>query len=336
MQADLASLRALMRALPDTPSRNPVFPHPAFFARSFETRQVGFLYDRVMGQADDLALAQLVRLAQATDNPQRADAQSALAFVHFALGDAAHTQRGLEHIQAALKGLNNYPSAVFWGRSLAWGGPYSDKDLKVAMNFLAAAGRMPDQRREQKAPMDPLNTEAVHTATLEHLLQNEPDMPYRSNYMPLLEQVRPMRQLQDAFKLQFQRSDAFKPVDQVLGEFKTWLSRNAPPFAAAPSLPKQWTGWQGLSELMAYQEQWARRLHAGTEPRAQVKVWLGSVDALNGKLQAALSATERSLVFQLMQSTEPFPENVKPMTALQAVQSGVARSCSLSQTWRGQ
>ena len=334
LQPDVSSLRARLIQFSDAPALNPVFPHPHFFARSFENRQIGFLYDRVIRQADEQALAQLVQLAQTPDTPQRADAQSALAFVHFALASEANTQRGVALIQAAIKGVNNYPSVVFWGRSLAWGGPYSEKNLKTAMNYLGAAGSIPQSRRDQKTPMDPLNAELVHTLTLEHLIQNEPEMPFRDAYAPMLEQAQPMRKIQATYKTQFERSAAFKPVNQILGEFKALFGRADLVANWGSRSSRVWSGWEGLQAALANQEQVARQVLAAKAPSASEQTMLASMDALNERLQVALSQLERPLYFQLMSSNEDFPHSVKAVTTLATVQESLSRSCALSQTWQ--
>ena len=314
---------------------NKVFPNARFFARSFEGRAVGYLYDRVVLQADMFALSYLIRLKQSTEVQIRNDALSALAFIHFQMANSADNQRGLEYIQTAIKGLNSYPAVVFWGRSHVWGDTYSETNLNIAMNFLAAAGRLPQERQKQNNRIDPLNTEEAHTQTLMHLIANVPDMPYRSSYEPLYAQGMAIMRIQEEYKQQYAKSNNFTSVNQVLQELDTFLG--SPEMAQAfeqgkTSSPTQ--GWDKLTATLTHQEQVAQHIHGPDTLNTAQKGMLVKLETLNQKLQTALVQSQRGLAFQLMSSNEGFPQKIKAVRSLSLVEYSLSRSCSLSATWQ--
>ena len=314
---------------------NKVFPNARFFARSFEGRAVGYLYDRVVLQADMFALSYLIRLKQSTEVQIRNDALSALAFIHFQMANSADNQRGLEYIQTAIKGLNSYPAVVFWGRSHVWGDTYSETNLNIAMNFLAAAGRLPQERQTQNNRIDPLNTQEVHTQTLMHLIANVPDMPYRSSYEPLYAQGMAIMRIQEEYKQQYAKSNNFSSVNQVLQELDTFLG--SPEMAQAfeqgkTSSPTQ--GWDKLTATLTHQEQVAQHIHGPDTLNTAQKGMLVKLETLNQKLQTALVQSHRGLAFQLMSSNEGFPQKIKAVRSLSLVEYSLSRSCSLSATWQ--
>ena len=314
---------------------NKVFPNARFFARSFEHWAVGYLYDRVVLQADMFALSYLIRLKQSTEVQIRNDALSALAFIHFQMANSADNQRGLEYIQTAIKGLNSYPAVVFWGRSHVWGDTYSETNLNIAMNFLAAAGRLPQERQKQNNRIDPLNTEEAHTQTLMHLIANVPDMPYRSSYEPLYAQGMAIMRIQEEYKQQYAKSNNFTSVNQVLQELDTFLG--SPEMAQAfeqgkTSSPTQ--GWDKLTATLTHQEQVAQHIHGPDTLNTAQKGMLVKLETLNQKLQTALVQSQRGLAFQLMSSNEGFPQKIKAVRSLSLVEYSLSRSCSLSATWQ--
>ena len=314
---------------------NKVFPNARFFVRSFESRAVGYLYDRVVLQADMFALSYLIRLKQSTEVQIRNDALSALAFIHFQMANSADNQRGLEYIQTAIKGLNSYPAVVFWGRSHVWGDTYSETNLNIAMNFLAAAGRLPQERQKQNNRIDPLNTEEAHTQTLMHLIANVPDMPYRSSYESLYAQGMAIMRIQEEYKQQYAKSNNFTSVNQVLQELDTFLG--SPEMAQAfeqgkTSSPTQ--GWDKLTATLTHQEQVAQHIHGPDTLNTAQKGMLVKLETLNQKLQTALVQSQRGLAFQLMSSNEGFPQKIKAVRSLSLVEYSLSRSCSLSATWQ--
>ena len=314
---------------------NKVFPNARFFARSFEHWVVGYLYDRVVLQADILALSYLIRLKQSTNVQIRNDAFAALAFIHFQMDNSADNQRGLEYIQTAIKGLNSYPAVVFWGRSLVWGETYSVKNLNTAMNFLAAAGRLPQERQEQNVRIDPLHTLEVHTQTLMHLMANVPDMPYRDIYEPVFEQGMAITRIQEDYKQQYAKSNDFRAVTQVLQEFDTLLGSPEMAQAFEQSKTSSTTpGWDKLIATLGHQEQVAQRIHGPDTLNTAQKGMLVKLETLNQKLQTALVQSQRGLVFQLMNSKEEFPQKIKAVKSVSLIENSLSRSCSLSATWQ--
>lgn len=332
---DAHRFQAMLRQQLNASALNTVFPNARFFSRSFEHRAVAYLYDRVVLQADVSALSFLIRLSESTQTQIRTDSLSALAFIHFQMASNADKQRGLELIQTAIKGLNSYPAVVFWGRAHVWGDSYAEKNLNTAMNFLAAAGRIPGERKQQNNRMDPLNTEEVHTLTLKHLIENVPEMPFRSSYEPVYAQGMAIMRLQEDFKLQYPKTSEFNPVAQALQELEALL--HAPALAEAFDVPHSKSsaeGWEQLNRALSHQEQLAQRVHGATALNAAQKELLNKLEPLNQKLQTALMQSQRVLISQLMGSKEEFPRNIKALKSLTAVDHGLSRSCSLSATWQ--
>ena len=155
------------------PSINPAFPQAHFYARTFETGAVAYLYERAVFQADAGALAMLLRMHENSQPGIRADALAAVAFAHFQWNTPTSKARGLALIEEALKGQGSYPAALFRGRAHIWGGDYVAKNLAAAMAFLAQAGRIPDERQSAGRRLDATNMQDLHAATLRHLLAYE-------------------------------------------------------------------------------------------------------------------------------------------------------------------
>ena len=259
---DAAQFQRKLRQQLSTSTLNAVFPNARFFARSFEHRAVGYLYDRVVLQADASALSFLIRLTQSTQAQIRTDALSALAFIHFQMASDSDKERGLQYIQTAIKGLNSYPAVVFWGRAHVWGDPYTEKNLNTAMNFLAAAGRIPNERRQANNRMDPMNSEEAHTQTLKHLMENVPEMPYRSSYESVYAQGMFIMRIQEDHKLQYAKSKDFSPIAQALQEINSLLRSSAMSEAFEADHSKNSAeGWEMLNSTLNQQEKVAQHVH---------------------------------------------------------------------------
>jgi hypothetical protein len=311
------------------------FPNAQYFSRVFETRTVNYLYDRVIFQADLYALSYLIQLTENTKKQLSTDALSAVAFIHFQLATDVDNQKGVSHIKTAIKGLDSYPATIFWGRAHVWGAPYTEKDLKIAMNYLAAAGRIPGERTKKNNRMDHLNTEEIQGLTLTYMIENFPDMPYREIYEPLLKQLTPALRLQEEFRSQFEKSADFASIDLALKELNAHTLKNETEKIFGTSAPADsLSGWNLLNAHLANQEQIASQVN-NTMPLTSSQInALEKFEFLNQKLQTALAQTERALVFQQMAAKEEFPALVKRVKSLNSLQHALSRSCSLSETWQ--
>lgn len=314
-------------------SINPVFPNAYFFARSFETYRIGYLYERIIFQGDMQALSLLIRIASNNQDQVSNDAKSALAFIHFQMNSDVDNQRGIELIKIAIKGLNSYPATLFWGRSHVWGEYYSKKDIKIAMNYLAAAGRIPGERREQKNPIDILNFQDVHTSTLKYLIENVSDMPYKEIYEPLYKQSMEIFNSQQNYKKKYAKSSEFNKIEFSLLDINQFISsaESSKLFQIDKSLITT-TDWDLLNSTLSKLEEIAKHINSSDSLNSQQKDFVLKIEKLNQKLQNLLVQSEKLLINQMKASGDKFPSNVEPLIALRDMQHGLSRSCSLSVT----
>lgn len=327
------AFRTQWRQRLDAPPLNPAFPHARAYARSFETPSVAYLYERVVFQADLSALSFIIRLTESTQPSIQNDARAALAFVHFQLDSPEQNQRGLALIQAALPGQGSYPAAVFWGRAQVWGSPYGSVNLQKAMGLLAQAGRVPQERASAGRRVDTLNGEELHTATLRHLLDNVPEMPYRSAYEGLMPEVQKMDRAQDAFQQQLEKSRDLEPVNQALAAIDALLEDAARLGLGADGPSPVGTGLDRLRAVLVRQEKLAQALVEPMPLRPEQADVLERLRGANEKLQLALDAIQRQLVLAQVSDRSAFPDNLRRARVLTTLQRGLSRSCSLSMTW---
>ena len=317
-----------------TPSINVVFPNAYIFDRSFETYIVGYLYEKVIFQADMKALSTLIKLSEGNQDQVSNDAKSAIAFIHFQMNTDIDNQRGIDLIKIAIKGMGSYPAVVFWGRSHIWGEYYSKKDLKIAMNYLAGAGRIPGERREQNKSMDILNTQDIHTSTIKYLIENVPDMPYRETYEPIYAQGMEIINLQLEFKKNYSKSIEFKNIEITLADLNQLLSGvNVNKLFEVDKSLITASDWNLLNSILNKLDDIAKKINSSTASNAQQKELLLKIEKSNQKLQILLAQSAESLITQLKTSNEKFPQNVKALLALRSTQNGLSRSCSVSDTF---
>lgn len=304
---------------------NPVFPHARLFARTFETRLVPYLFERAVFQADARALALLVRLQESTNPSMKSDALAAVAFVNFQLNTPASRARGLALVQEAIKGPDSYPALVFLGRSSAWGGEYSAKNLQAAMAYLARAGAIPQQRQSEGRRMDTLNMQDVHAATLRHLLANEPALPYRDLYTGTVQQADAIDAAQVAFMGEYEKSEAFAEVNRATQALLALL--------AAPATG---SGFTRLVAVLEGQERLAQEVHAPSGQAPVQAAVQAQVQAANERLAQALHTSSQQLITaQISEKSSDFSQLLRRIKALVSVQHGLSRSCSLAATWSG-
>ena len=282
--ASVAEFQAEWRKRLQAPSINPAFPQAHFYARTFETGAVAYLYERAVFQADAGALAMLLRMHENSQPGIRADALAAVAFAHFQWNTPTSKARGLALIEEALKGQGSYPAALFRGRAHIWGGDYVAKNLAAAMAFLAQAGRIPDERQSAGRRLDATNMQDLHAATLRHLLAYEPDAPSLNFYEGPMKSAQEIEDLQDKFRAQFERAPAFSTLMPALDRLDAVLKA---PTAAAP-------GFARLRETLATQERMAQALHAST-PRDTAAA-LAPMQAANEALVNALQGVYRQVI----------------------------------------
>ncbi len=332
--ASLAEFQADWRKRLATSSPDPVFPHARVYARSFETGAVAYLYERAVLQADPSALAALVRLQESTVPGIASDAMAALAFVHFQRNTEASKAQGLALIQQARRGDNSYPATVFWGRANAWGGGYATKNLAAAMNFLAQAGQLAGDRQAAGRRMDALNLQDLHASTLRHLMANEPTLPHRNVYESLLAQSNQVDQLQVAFTRQFEGAAALAATNRALQNLEAVLAAPATTtaFRAVLSSPRA-RGFARLNQVLESQEEIAQDIHSLPAIAPAQRAALDPLRTANESLIQALDALSRQLVLEQMADRADFPQSVRRVQTITAVQRGLSRSCSLAVTW---
>lgn len=333
--ASLGEFQGEWRKRLAAPTLNPAFPHARLYARSFETGAVAYLYERAVFQADPSALAVLIRLQESTLPAIQSDARAALAFIHFQLDTQAGKERGLGLIQEARKGDNSYPATVFWARAHAWGGDYASKNLRTAMGHLAEAGRLADERQSAGRRMDSLNLQEAHAETLRHLLAHEPELPHRSAYEGALASAAQVEKLQFEFMQEFERTSALAAVNKALQELDAVLTSpaTASVFRLAPTTSRA-TGFMRLQEVLERQEQVAQAIHglppATDDPRQSA---LAPLKTANEHLVTALEVLNRQILFEQMADRSAFPQVLRRVKAMTAIQRGLSRSCSLAVTW---
>jgi hypothetical protein len=332
--ASLAEFQADWRKRLATSSADPVFPHARVYARSFETGAVAYLYERAVFQADPSALAALVRLQESTVPSIASDAMAALAFIHFQRNTEASQAQGLALIQQARRGDSSYPATVFWGRANAWGGGYATQNLAAAMNFLAQAGRLPGERQAAGRRMDALNLQELHASTLRHLMANEPQLPHRNVYENLVAQANQIDQMQVAFTRQFEGTAALAATNLALQNLEAVLAAPATTraFRAVLATPRA-SGFARLSQVLEGMEDIAQDVHSLPVIAPAQRATLDPLRTTNEGLIQALDALSRQLVSEQMADRASFPQIVRRVQALTAVQRGLSRSCSLAVTW---
>ena len=321
--ASVAEFQAEWRKRLEAPSLNPAFPHARLYARTFETGDVAYLYERAVLQADAGALAMLLRLHESSQPGIRADALAAIAFAHFQWNTPASKTRGLALIEEALKGQGSYPAAVFRGRAHVWGGDYAAKNLSAAMGFLAQAGRIPDERQSAGRRLDATNLQDLHAATLRHLLAHEPNAPSLNFYAGPMKSAQEIEGLQGKFRTEFERAPAFSTLLPALNRLDAALKA---PAAVAP-------GFARLREALAAQERMAQGLYTSTPADAAQAAALAPVQAANEALLNALQGVFRQVINEQMNDRGDFPQILRRVQVINALQIGLSRSCSLAATW---
>ncbi len=321
--ASVAEFQAEWRKRLQAPSLNSAFPHARLYARTFETGAVAYLYERAVFQADAGALAMLLRLHENSQPGIRSDALAAIAFAHFQWNTPASKARGLALIEEALKGQGSYPAAVFKARAHIWGGDYVTKNLQAAMGFLAQAGRIPEERQSAGRRLDATNLQDLHAATLRHLLAHERDAPYLNFYEAPMKSAQEIEGLQNQFRAQFERAPTFSALLPTLDRLDAALKA---PAAVAP-------GFARLREALATQERMAQTLHTSTPADTAQAAALATVQAANEALLNALQSVYRQVINEQMNDRGDFPQILRRVQVINALQLGLSRSCSLAVTW---
>lgn len=330
--ASASSLRQRLAEQLKKTAINDVFPDAYWYRRSFETRTVANLYERVIFHLDTDALSFLIKLMQNKHHQFSTDAKAAVAFIHFQLNTPEDIKRGIELIKSAVKGNDSYPAGVFWGRALVLGGAYTERQLGAGMNYLSAAAAIPADRANEQKPFDKLNDQRPHTETILHLFEHVPEMPARQSYESIVPQVMEVMKIQQAYKTEYANAASYINTKKILSDELQSIIKSAPVKDLQLPEPDPRITELPLDRLITRQEALAQKITALGKPE-QFQSMIQQVVLHNTALQQVLYEQQNMLMGAMMSSKEDFPKNIAPLKVLMNTQAALARSCSLEQSW---